>query len=224
CCLCVYQGRQDSERIQKACHGHGRRGNAGKGGQRRSLLAFLGQVQLERLSSSAASEGSSGFSMVLDLGELLCHFPKEFGTMALSPLFIVFLPGRSGGSETHCRASYKRGLRNLNAGKLCNLLTNFVLCFDGEHNGKRCPFKSGRGTEGAVCLPTISALITAALAPGDTTPLTPNRTTFVPLSFSRSLSSSATSSPPHPTAAANLYSCAFDSASCRSPASASARL
>lgn len=64
---------------------------AGEGRLRRSLLAFLGQVQLDRLASSAVSEGSSGFSMVLDLGELLCHFPKEFGTMALSPLFIVFL-------------------------------------------------------------------------------------------------------------------------------------
>lgn len=79
--------------------------------------------------------------------------------------------------------------------KLCNLLTNFALCFDRAHKEKRCPFKTdsitlfregGPWTNKAMSWAAVSfpaGLHSArwrlqGLGPADTT-LTANRATFV---------------------------------------------
>lgn len=98
-------------------------------------------------------------------------------------------------SVKHCAKLHTKEAWRIRMQKLCNLLTNFALCFDRAHKEKRCPFKTdsitlfregGPWTNEAMSWAAVSfpsGLHSArwgpqGLGPADTT-LTANRTTFV---------------------------------------------
>lgn len=98
-------------------------------------------------------------------------------------------------SVKHCVKLHTKEAWRIRMQKLCNLLTNFALCFDRAHKEKRCPFKTdsitlfregGPWTNEAMSWAAVSfpsGLHSArwglqGLGPADTT-LTGNRTTFV---------------------------------------------
>lgn len=98
-------------------------------------------------------------------------------------------------SVKHCAKLHTKEAWRIRMQKLCNLLTNFALCFDRAHKEKRCPFKTdsitlfregGPWTNEAMSCAAVSfpsGLHSArwgpqGLGPADTT-LTANRTTFV---------------------------------------------
>lgn len=45
-------------------------------------------------------------------------------------------------SVKHCAKLHTKEAWRIRMQKLCNLLTNFALCFDRAHKEKRCPFKT----------------------------------------------------------------------------------
>lgn len=98
-------------------------------------------------------------------------------------------------SVKHCAKLHTKEAWRIRMQKLCNLLTNFALCFDRAHKEKRCPFKTdsitlfregGPWTNEAMSWAAVSfpsGLHSARWGPqglglADTT-LTGNRTTFV---------------------------------------------
>lgn len=98
-------------------------------------------------------------------------------------------------SVKHCAKLHTKEAWRIRMQKLCNLLTNFALCFDRAHKEKRCPFKTdsitlfregGPWTNEAMSWAAVSfpsGLHSArwgpqGLGPADTT-LTGHRTTFV---------------------------------------------